>query len=242
MNNFVWEADAWLHGYTYLPHFPGDYIDAIPYHGRAYVYQAPLPAVLLLPFVAVWGLSTNQTLLAIALAALGVATAWRVARRIGVSRALGVVARGILAVRHQLCVLLGQRRRVVRRAIRIRRVHDARDRRVLGRARAVAGHAVGAVRGVLPVSDAAGVSGVRDRAVAADPRGARAARRRRGGGRAVRDPVGVVQLRALGHDRRRRLSEVLPHHGHRQERSCAAVRAQEPRRCSCISTCCSRRR
>ena len=86
MNNFVWEADAWLRGYTYLPHFPGDYIDAIPYHGRAYVYQAPLPAVLLLPFVAVWGLSTNQTLLAIALAALGVATAWRVARRIGVSR------------------------------------------------------------------------------------------------------------------------------------------------------------
>ena len=85
-NNFVWEADAWLHGYTYLPHFPGDYIDAIPYHGRAYVYQAPLPAVLLLPFVAVWGLSTNQTLLAIALAALGVAQAWRVARRIGVSR------------------------------------------------------------------------------------------------------------------------------------------------------------
>lgn len=86
MDNFVWEADGWLRGYTYLPHFPGDYIDAIPYNGRAYVYQAPLPAVLLLPFVKIWGLSTNQTLLAIALAALGVATAWRVARRIGVSR------------------------------------------------------------------------------------------------------------------------------------------------------------
>jgi hypothetical protein len=37
MNNFVWLADAWLHGKPYLPHFPGDYIDAIPYHGRAYV-------------------------------------------------------------------------------------------------------------------------------------------------------------------------------------------------------------
>ncbi len=55
MNNYVWEADAWLRGYPYLPHFPGDYIDAIPYHGRAYVYEAPFPAVLLLPFVAVWG-------------------------------------------------------------------------------------------------------------------------------------------------------------------------------------------
>jgi hypothetical protein len=85
-DNFVWEADGWLRGYTYLPHFPGDYIDAIPYHGRAYVYEAPLPAVLLLPFVKIWGVATNETLLAVALAALGVASAWRVARRIGVSR------------------------------------------------------------------------------------------------------------------------------------------------------------
>jgi len=85
MNNYVWEADAWLHGYPYLPHFPGDYIDAIPYHGRAYVYEAPFPAVLLLPFVAVWGLSTNQTALAIGLAGIGIAAAWLVARRVGVS-------------------------------------------------------------------------------------------------------------------------------------------------------------
>src|ERR1700685_1036292 len=85
MNNYVWEADGWLRGYTYLPHFPGDYIDAIPFHGRAYVYEAPFPAVLLLPFVAVWGLSTNQTLLAIGLAAIGIGVAWLVARRIGVS-------------------------------------------------------------------------------------------------------------------------------------------------------------
>ena len=59
-DNFVWLADAWLHGKPYLPHFPGDYIDAIPYHGRAYVYEAPLPAVLLLPFVAIWGLERER--------------------------------------------------------------------------------------------------------------------------------------------------------------------------------------
>jgi hypothetical protein len=85
-NNFVWLADAWLHGKLYLPHFPGDYIDAIPYHGRAYVYQAPLPAVLLLPFVAIWGLHANQAALSIALAGVGVAAAHRVARLIGISR------------------------------------------------------------------------------------------------------------------------------------------------------------
>ena len=85
-NNFVWLADAWLHGKPYLPHFPGDYIDAIPYHGRAYVYQAPLPAVLMLPFVALWGLSANETLVSILLAGVGVGAAYRVARLIGISR------------------------------------------------------------------------------------------------------------------------------------------------------------
>jgi hypothetical protein len=85
-DNFVWLADAWLHGKPYLPHFPGDYIDAIPYHGRAYVYEAPLPAVLLLPFVAIWGLNANETLLAILLGGVGVAAAWRVARLIGLAR------------------------------------------------------------------------------------------------------------------------------------------------------------
>src|ERR1700681_4166648 len=82
MNNFVWLADAWLQGKVYLPHFPGDYIDAIPYHGRAYVYEAPLQAVLLLHFVAIWGVNANETVVSIALAGVGVAAAYRVARLI----------------------------------------------------------------------------------------------------------------------------------------------------------------
>jgi hypothetical protein len=84
-DNFVWLADGWLHGKPYLPHFPGDYIDAIPYHGRAYVYEAPLPAVLMLPFVAIWGLQANETAVSIVLAGIGIAAAWRVARLIGLS-------------------------------------------------------------------------------------------------------------------------------------------------------------
>ena len=84
-DNFVWLADAWLQGKPYLPHFPGDYIDAIPFHGRAYVYEAPLPAVLMLPFVAIWHLQANETAVSIALAGVGIAAAWRVARRIGLS-------------------------------------------------------------------------------------------------------------------------------------------------------------
>ncbi len=86
-DNFVWLADAWLHGTPYLPHFPGDYIDAIPYHGRAYVYEAPLPAVLMLPLVAIWGLDANETVVSVLLGGVGVGAAYRVARSIGVSRA-----------------------------------------------------------------------------------------------------------------------------------------------------------
>jgi hypothetical protein len=86
-DNFVWLADAWLHGKPYLPHFPGDYIDAIPYHGRAYVYEAPLPAVLMLPLVAVWGLQANETVVSVLLGGAGTGAAYFVARAIGVSRA-----------------------------------------------------------------------------------------------------------------------------------------------------------
>ena len=82
-NNFVWLADAWLHGHLYLPHFPGAYIDAMPYHGRAWVVEAPTPAILLVPFVAIWGLQTNQTMLGIALAGLATYGVWRTAEYLG---------------------------------------------------------------------------------------------------------------------------------------------------------------
>ena len=86
MNNFVWLADAWLHGKPYLVHPHGPYIDAVPYRGHDYVYQAPLPALLLLPLVAIWGLSANQTAVAIVLTGLGIYGAWLVARACGASR------------------------------------------------------------------------------------------------------------------------------------------------------------
>lgn len=82
MNNFVLLDVAWLHGHAWI-HLPGQYIDALPYHGKAYVYEAPLPALLLFPAVAIWGEHTNQTILSILLAGIGIYAAWRVARQIG---------------------------------------------------------------------------------------------------------------------------------------------------------------
>jgi hypothetical protein len=78
-NNYVLLANAWLDGHAWI-HFPGDWIDAMPYHGKAYIVEAPLPAVLLVPFVWGWGTSFNQTWLSIALGAIAAYGIWRTAR------------------------------------------------------------------------------------------------------------------------------------------------------------------
>jgi hypothetical protein len=84
-NNFVLLADAWLHGHAWI-NWPGSYIDALPYGGRYYVIEAPMPAVLLLPFVAIFGQQANQTTLAVVLAAVAVGAAWELGERFGVRR------------------------------------------------------------------------------------------------------------------------------------------------------------
>ena len=85
-NNYVLLADALLHGHAWIT-WPGSYIDALPYNGQHYVIEAPLPAILLMPFVATFGTATNQTLLAIVLAAVAIGAAWALGERIGVSPA-----------------------------------------------------------------------------------------------------------------------------------------------------------
>jgi hypothetical protein len=89
--HFVWQADAFLHGRAWFPYpvpdgaaLPrNDYFqdvypipaDGQPY-GRALLPFPPLPAIVLLPFVAAFGLSADQTTVAMGLGALGVAAAW----------------------------------------------------------------------------------------------------------------------------------------------------------------------
>jgi hypothetical protein len=79
-------AQALLHGHTWID-WPGSYIDALPYGDRHFVIEAPLPALLLLPFVAIFGGETNQTVLGIVLAAIAVGATWELGERYGVRRA-----------------------------------------------------------------------------------------------------------------------------------------------------------
>jgi len=84
-DNYVRLADAFLHGHVWID-WPGAWIDALRHHGAYYVIEAPLPAILLMPAVALFGLSTNQTTLALLLGAAAVAAAGALAIRLEVPR------------------------------------------------------------------------------------------------------------------------------------------------------------
>ncbi len=84
-NNFVLLADAFRHGHVWID-WPGPYIDALGFAGQHYVIEAPMPALLLLPAVAIFGTSVNQTLLAALLGGVATAAAYEIARALGVGR------------------------------------------------------------------------------------------------------------------------------------------------------------
>jgi hypothetical protein len=91
-DHFVWQADAFLHGRAWFA-YPVEGVPGLPdnwYFQDVYPISAPtaeslghvllpfppLPALVLLPFVAVWGLAADQAAVAVGLAAAGVGIAW----------------------------------------------------------------------------------------------------------------------------------------------------------------------
>lgn len=80
-NNYVLLADALLHGHAWIA-WPGAYIDALAYHGKHYIIEGPVPALLLLPYVAIAGTAANQTLLSAILCGIAIGAAWEVGERL----------------------------------------------------------------------------------------------------------------------------------------------------------------
>lgn len=102
-DHFVWQAQAWLDG-TAAIRYPVDtgirtndyYQDVLdlgdrlltgrlglPYEpGRALIPFPPLPAVILLPFVAIWGLATQGALVFAVLGGINVGLCWRMLTRV----------------------------------------------------------------------------------------------------------------------------------------------------------------
>ena len=101
-NHFVWQADAFIHGRAWFA-YPVRGVDGMPDNwyfqdtypipggafgtaGRVLVPFPPLPALVLVPFVAVFGLFTDQEAVAIGIAALGVWLAWWMLAPLPISR------------------------------------------------------------------------------------------------------------------------------------------------------------
>jgi hypothetical protein len=61
-NYFVYLADAFLHGRLYLTEHPSWLGELVPVNGKYYVIYPPMPALVILPFVAFRGMAFDQTL------------------------------------------------------------------------------------------------------------------------------------------------------------------------------------
>jgi hypothetical protein len=104
-NHFVWQADAFLHG-RFAISYPvvegqftnGYFQDVLPLPSdpgeRSYALLPfpPLPAILLMPFAAVFGLGTNSQLFGVVLGAVNVGLAFRMTTRLTNRRAVSVLA------------------------------------------------------------------------------------------------------------------------------------------------------
>ena len=102
-DHFVWQAQAWLDGSASIRYPVSDGIRTNDYYqdvldlgdaaltarfglpfqpGHALLPFPPLPAVLLLPFVAVWGLATSGALVVAVLGGINVGLCWRMLTRV----------------------------------------------------------------------------------------------------------------------------------------------------------------
>ncbi len=84
-NHFVYLADAFLHGRLGVTGGGTALAEIVPFHGNFFVVYPPMPAVLLLPFVALFGTSVDQGLMSIFLACLCVAATWFMLKKTGVN-------------------------------------------------------------------------------------------------------------------------------------------------------------
>ncbi|HUP82979.1 MAG TPA: hypothetical protein VM284_02195 [Candidatus Limnocylindria bacterium] len=104
-NHFVWQSDAFLHGrfgiaYPVMdgPYINGYFQDIMPLPATpgepsyGLLPFPPLPAVLLMPFVAVFGMATDAQLFGAVLGAINVGLAWRLTTRLTESRSAAFLA------------------------------------------------------------------------------------------------------------------------------------------------------
>lgn len=81
-NHYVRLTDAFLDGRLYLLNAP-DYLELAREGDKAFVMEPPGPTLFLLPWVAIWGLSTNQAIVTMIVGAGAVGLFWVAATQLG---------------------------------------------------------------------------------------------------------------------------------------------------------------
>ena len=84
-NHFVYLADAFLHGRLSVTGGGTILAEIVPFNGNYFVVYPPMPAVLLLPFVALFGTNVDQGLMSVFLACFCVAAIWLMLKKTGVN-------------------------------------------------------------------------------------------------------------------------------------------------------------
>lgn len=79
---YNYQADAWLHGQIGLRVLPEDTQDLTLYQGQYYLYWGPLPSLLMLPAVAVFGLNASDVLQSILFGSVNAALLALLLRRV----------------------------------------------------------------------------------------------------------------------------------------------------------------
>src|SRR6266540_1977727 len=96
-NQYERLSDAMLHGRLDIRN-PPDYLELARYPDGAYVINPPAPAVLLLPFVAAWGLETNEVIVSMALGAAAAGLFWVATRQMGWDARLSIALTALMAL------------------------------------------------------------------------------------------------------------------------------------------------
>jgi len=83
---FVYLADAFVHGQLHFREMPGSDIDIAWYHGKAYWFPGPFAAILLVPFVAFFGTGFLQGYVNFPLVVLNFYLLYSIALKLGIKK------------------------------------------------------------------------------------------------------------------------------------------------------------
>lgn len=81
-DQYVRLTDAFLHGRLYLVNAPS-WLEVARYGEKGFVINPPAPTLFLIPWVAIWGLSTNQVIISMLVGAVAVGFFWVAATQLG---------------------------------------------------------------------------------------------------------------------------------------------------------------